>query len=226
MSVIDEIGYDDRELLKRSLSIVLPKTPDEKQKFETCFDDFFTDEIKEQVPVALKELNNNQEPPQSNIQSIVALYSNGQTEEALVDIESLVKDFPNSPLLYNIRAACYKANGQMEDSVKDYEKAITLNPDYAEAYYNLGVTLRELGQIDAALKSYEKALAIKHEYPGAHNNLGTILLDLGSLDSAVDHFEWAVAFKPDYAEAHNNLGVVEFKREKFDKAIKLSLIHI
>ena len=26
MSVIDEIGYDDRELLKRSLSIVLPKT--------------------------------------------------------------------------------------------------------------------------------------------------------------------------------------------------------
>ena len=57
MSVIDEVGYDDRELLKRSLSIVLPKTPDEKQKFETCFDDFFTDEIKEQVPVALKELN-------------------------------------------------------------------------------------------------------------------------------------------------------------------------
>ena len=39
MSVIDEVGYDDRELLKRSLSIVLPKTPDEKQKFETCFDD-------------------------------------------------------------------------------------------------------------------------------------------------------------------------------------------
>ena len=56
MSVIDEVGYDDRDLLKRSLSIVLPKTPDEKQKFETCFDDFFTDEIKEQVPVALKEL--------------------------------------------------------------------------------------------------------------------------------------------------------------------------
>ena len=42
MSVIDEVGYDDRELLKRSLSIVLPKTPDEKQKFETCFDDFFS----------------------------------------------------------------------------------------------------------------------------------------------------------------------------------------
>ena len=170
--------------------------------------------------LALKDLKDNQEPPQANIQSIVALYSNNQIQEALVDIEALVKDFPNSPILYNIRASCYKANGQMDDSVNDYEKAITLKPDYAEAYYNLGVTLREVGQIDDALKSYEKALAIKHEYPGAHNNLGTILLDLGSLDSAVDHFEWAVAFKPDYAEAHNNLGVVERKQEKFDQAIK------
>jgi tetratricopeptide (TPR) repeat protein len=170
--------------------------------------------------LALKDLKDNQEPSQANIQSIVALYSNNQIQEALVDIETLVKDFPNSPILYNIRAACYKANGQMDASINDYEKAITLKPDYAEAYYNLGVTLREVGQIDAALKSYEKALAIKHEYPGAHNNLGTILLDLGSLDSAVDHFEWAVAFNPNYAEAHNNLGVVERHQEKFDQAIK------
>ncbi len=170
--------------------------------------------------LALKDLRENQEPPQANIQSIIALYSNNQIQEALVEIEALVKDFPDSPILYNIRASCYKANDQMDASIKDYEKAITLKPDYAEAYYNLGVTLREVEQIDAALKSYEKALAIKHEYPGAHNNLGSILLDLGSLDSAVDHFEWAVAFKPDYAEAHNNLGVVECRQEKFDQAIK------
>jgi len=170
--------------------------------------------------LALKDLKVNKEPPQANIQSIVALYSSGKIQEALVDIEALVKDFPNSPILYNIRASCYKANGQMDASIKDYEKAVTLKPDYAEAYYNLGITLRELGQIEAALKSYEKALAIKHEYPEAHNNLGSVLLDLGSLDSATDHLEWALAFKPNFPEAHNNLGVVERKLEKLDKAIK------
>ena len=37
--------------------------------------------------LALKDLKDNQEPPQADIQSIVALYSNGQTQEALVDIE-------------------------------------------------------------------------------------------------------------------------------------------
>ena len=170
--------------------------------------------------LALKNLKVNKEPPQANIQSIVALYSSSKIQEALVEIEALVKDFPNSPILYNIRASCYKANGQINASIKDYEKAVTLKPDYAEAYYNLGITFRELGQLEAALKSYEKALAIKHEYPEAHNNLGSVLLDLGSLDSATDHFEWALAFKPNYPEAHNNLGVVARKLEKLDKAIK------
>ena len=170
--------------------------------------------------LALKNLKVNKEPPQANIQSIVALYSSSKIQEALVDIEALVKDFPNSPILYNIRASCYKANGQINASIKDYEKAVNLKPDYAEAYYNLGITFRELGQLEAALKSYEKALAIKHEYPEAHNNLGSVLLDLGSLDSATDHFEWALAFKPNYPEAHNNLGVVTRKLEKLDKAIK------
>jgi tetratricopeptide (TPR) repeat protein len=210
-----------QRLLTRAKKLVKKGGIEEAKKlYSMILKDSPQNQEAKQELLALKDLKDNQEPPQSNIQSIVALYSNGQTQEALVDIEALVKDFPNSPLLYNIRAACYKANGQMDDSVKDYEKAITLKPDYAEAYYNLGVTLRELGQIDAAKKSYEKALAIKHEYPLAHNNLGSILLDLGSIDSAVDHFEWAVAFKPNYAEALNNLGVVERQQEKFYQAIK------
>ena len=41
--------------------------------------------------IALKDIKDNQEPPQANIQSIVALYSNNQIQEALVDIEALVR---------------------------------------------------------------------------------------------------------------------------------------
>ena len=56
VSVVDTVGYEDKELLKRTLSIVLPKTPEEKEKFEECFDDFFTDEIKQQISVEANEL--------------------------------------------------------------------------------------------------------------------------------------------------------------------------
>ena len=57
VSVIDSVGYEDKELLKRTLSIVLSKTPDEKVKFNACFDDFFSDEIKQQVSVDMDQLS-------------------------------------------------------------------------------------------------------------------------------------------------------------------------
>ena len=57
VSVIDSVGYDDKELLKRTLSIVLSKPPDEKDKFNACFDDFFSDEIKQQASVDRHQLS-------------------------------------------------------------------------------------------------------------------------------------------------------------------------
>jgi uncharacterized protein len=41
-STVQLIGYGDRQLLKDSLALVLPKTVDEKAAFDTCFDQFFS----------------------------------------------------------------------------------------------------------------------------------------------------------------------------------------
>ena len=143
---------------------------------------------------------------QAQIDSVIALYSNGQIQEALDAVETLTKNYPNESLLYNISGACYKQIGQLEEAFKSFQKAVALKPDYAEAQYNLGVTIHELGQVDSAIKCYERVLAIQHAYPNAHNNLGQILLESGQPDAAMNHFEWAVAYQPEFSEAHNNLG--------------------
>ena len=147
-------------------------------------------------------------PPKEEVQSVYALYSNGQIQEALDTVETLIKGYPKEPLLYNISGACYKEIGQLEKAFKNFEKAVSLKPDYAEALYNLGITLRELGQVDAAIGCYEKALAIKPDYAEAHNNLGNAFKELGQLDDAVKSYEKALTLKSDYAEAHNNLDIV------------------
>ena len=41
MSAVELVGYKDKAHLKRSLSMVLPKTADEKNTFDACFDKFF-----------------------------------------------------------------------------------------------------------------------------------------------------------------------------------------
>jgi uncharacterized protein len=44
LSAVELVGYQDRGALKRSLALVLPKTADEKETFDACFDQFFTAE--------------------------------------------------------------------------------------------------------------------------------------------------------------------------------------
>ncbi len=41
-NTVELVGYQDREFLKRSLALALPKTLDEKETFDTCFDRFFS----------------------------------------------------------------------------------------------------------------------------------------------------------------------------------------
>jgi uncharacterized protein with von Willebrand factor type A (vWA) domain len=42
MECMDLVGYDRRDFLKDSLSMVLSKNPEEKEAFESCFERFFT----------------------------------------------------------------------------------------------------------------------------------------------------------------------------------------
>jgi hypothetical protein len=42
MEALELVGYRDRTLLKNSLSMILSKTPEEKELFETSFEKFFT----------------------------------------------------------------------------------------------------------------------------------------------------------------------------------------
>ena len=51
LNAVELVGYRDRALLKRSLSLVLPKTLDEKETFDACFDRFFSfEDVRRQAP--------------------------------------------------------------------------------------------------------------------------------------------------------------------------------
>ena len=57
-------------------------------------------------------------PPQTEINSALALYSSGKIQGALDTVETLTKSYPNEPLLYNISGVCYKAIGKLDEAIK------------------------------------------------------------------------------------------------------------
>ena len=73
-------------------------------------------------------------PPKTEIKSVIALYSNGRIEEALDSVETLSKDYPDEPLLFNISGVCYRAISKLDEAVKSFKKALALKPDYVGAY--------------------------------------------------------------------------------------------
>ena len=176
----------------------------------------------------MRKVGPSEEPPKKLIQLIIDTFSNGKKEEAIIKIESLIKDYPLAPLLFNISGTFYKSNGQLDIAVTKFEQALNLEPNYAEVHYNLGVTLRELDKIEEAIKSYKKAISVKNVYPNAHFNLGNALLSLKQYDDAIKHFELAIVFNPKFAQAYNNLGLL-YKRlgknqeagKNFDKALAI-----
>ena len=176
----------------------------------------------------MRKVGPSEDPPKKLIQLIIDTFSNGKKEEAIIKIESLIKDYPLAPLLFNISGTFYKSNGQLDIAATKFEQALNLEPNYAEVHYNLGVTLRELDKIEEAIKSYKKAISIKNAYPNAHFNLGNALLSLKQYDGAIKHFESTIAFNPKFAQAYNNLGLL-YKRlgknqeagKNFDKALAI-----
>jgi len=167
-------------------------------------------------------VNNKNQSSLSQVQldSLIALYSQGKIQETLDTSETLIKNYPNILLLYNISGVCYQALGQLEASIKRFEQALAIKPDYADTHFNLGITLNELGQLDAAVKCYERALATNPDFAEAHTNLGNTLQKLGQLEAAVRSYERALAIKPDYAMAHTNLGVAFKELGQLNASVK------
>ena len=99
-------------------------------------------------------------PPQTQINSVITLYSNGQVQEALDSVEVLIKDYPNEALLHNISGAFYQAIGQLNESVMSFKKAITINSKSPELFNYLGHTLSKLNNLAEANLNFKKALEL------------------------------------------------------------------
>ena len=130
----------------------------------------------------MSESNHQPALSKEQIDSVIALYSNGQYQEAIDTIILLTKNYPENPLLNNIAGACYVGLGQLASAVQSYEKAISIDPEYSKAYFNLGDAYHLQDNYVKSIASYEKAIEINPTYAEAFNNLGNVLRENNQLD--------------------------------------------
>ena len=168
-------------------------------------------------------MKNSSEHPvltKEQIDSVLALYSNGQYQEAIDKIKVLNEKYPNVPLLFNLIGACYKALGKLEESIQMYKAAVHIKPDYAEAHNNLGTVFKDLNHLDDAFKCFKKAISLKPDYVDANYNLAIMYQELGQFQDSVKSFLRAISLNPNFADAYINLSISLRELGNIDDAIK------
>ena len=149
---------------------------------------------------------NEQEIPLEKIDSVMELYSSGNIDEAILEIQSLNKEYPNTPLLFNLLGACYTSLENWEEAKENFKKAIEIKPDYADVHYNLGNIFVELDLFESAIESFHNVINIDSKYGQAYYNLGVSYYEIGQFYDAIESFQSALKLDPKNIDILLNLG--------------------
>ncbi len=158
-------------------------------------------------------------PPQDKLVALAALFNQGKVAAVAQGCEAMLRDYPGSPVLWNLCGAAARAQGRVELALECFRKALALNPKFADAPYNMGVTLQLNNQLDAAEAAYRHAVSIKPDHAEALNNLGFVRLALGRFEGAETALRQALAARPRFADAMNNLGSALRGQGRSDEAL-------
>ena len=159
------------------------------------------------------------EPTLDHLQTVIEIYNQGETRETLVQVEKLIKQFPNSAVLLNLQGVAYAGVGNVYASINSYRQAISADPHHADAYNNLGNALVDKGDLDGAIDSYRRAINVRSDFAEAYNNMSLALQTKGNLNEAIKSSRLAIKINPNYAEAYYNLGNFLKELDNVDDAI-------
>ena len=175
-----------------------------------------------------------QNPSSTELQYVINLHTEGRRQQALEATELLLKEYPDSPVLFNTHGIISADLSMFDIATNDYEQALKRDPSFSDAHNNLGIISQKKEDFEGAINHFKKAIQIDPEYAEAYNNLGVSLIDKGELEAAIENFNKALQINRNYFEAYFGLGCAakklgDFKnaQNNFEAALKiLSLIHI
>ena len=194
MNVVSEIGFDDKSLLRDSLSFSLAKTLREKEIFNECFDSFF-----EENYMNLK----NDELPEENHERDIEFDDLNNSENMQKSLEELYKNSDKTSLMTAMALAARDANlqdiklftqvGMFTRKIFDEMGLETLNNDIFQASRQ-GDTKRE-----SELKNIRESLRLEiRDYVENQVKLRTTNAGKQLREDALSQMRLTQADKSDY----------------------------
>jgi TolB-like protein/tetratricopeptide (TPR) repeat protein len=141
--------------------------------------------------------------------------TNGQYDEAILELEAAIEQQPNAVAPYLALANTYVDLERLEDADATFRRAEKVESGYWGVHNQFGHLFYKKGEYDEAIRRYRKVIELAPDHGIGHDNLGNVYLAIGDLDSA----EQAFSDSP-YASrwTYTNRGLVYYYKGEFAKA--------
>ena len=133
-----------------------------------------------------------------------ALFQQGQSQQAVVELEKAVAIDPKHLKAHNNLALASIDLGELEVAEAHYRESLAIQPQPA-IYNDLGFVLERMGMTEDAEAAYRQALALDPKSGAANSNLGVSLVRQGRTDEAVAHLKAALDADPKNTAAQQAL---------------------
>ncbi len=138
-------------------------------------------------------------------QVIARLIDEGDEDQALEQLDSLLQESPDDPELLNALGSVYARREDFGKAESIFNRVIGLDPEYADGYYNLGLVHSRQNRKSEAVENFLRVVKINPDDSAAHNDLGVIYHSQGKRHLAKGHFIKALEASPLYKNALMNL---------------------
>ncbi len=200
--------------LYTKLSDKEPNNPQWPQELEGLVEN-----IDELVALTKKNWENDKENPEKAWKYASTAMKANNFQEAVVPLEFLVNQSPESVNYWTQLAQAYQKTDQLNKAEDAYKKLIQIDPQNKNHYLNLGLVYKDKGQLSAARTQFQKAndvgngwaQAVYYEgllYEQAARNCTFDFDAKVAYQIAVDTYRKALSIDPNFSQARERINAL------------------
>ena len=165
-------------------------------------------------------INRNPKDPDLLLHHGLAQLENGDTTNAIKDLEMVLILNPESSQARLNLAVLKKTSPQSSDTEILLSEAIEKNPTLPYAYSERGLLRMKSGNLQGALEDYNQAVSLNPTDPDNWLNRGLIKEQQKDFNGALADYQQAISVKTDYEKAWLNHGNALVKLNRLAEAIE------
>ncbi|MBI4712044.1 MAG: tetratricopeptide repeat protein [Planctomycetes bacterium] len=152
--------------------------------------------------------------------AMIPAYSRNKSEEAITDLENVLKYDPQSYIGYFAKGMLQRRLDQENEAIQSFSEAIKLNPDYALAYYNRGYSyILTKGNYELALADFNKAIELNPSFAEAYIARGGLYDGMNDYERTISDYEKAIAINPELSQEYFTGALIHSQSKDYDPAI-------